>query len=306
MRTVLAALALAAMFIACKAKPAPAFDESYELGNAWEKSGEFEGDIIMSPDNIRNGLVNEVFYWPNKTLVYKVDSDSLDERQIGMIDRAVAEFHKKTCIRMREKNYHDKDYVFITGKGAHGCSSHVGRQGGRQPLYLKPNELGKGCFKRGTIIHELLHALGFYHQQSAPERDQYVKIIWDNIQPGREHNFRKYDTESVSNFNVTYDYQSIMHYSAYAFSQNEKKTIVPLVKSRYRYFNFPVKKENGATIGQRKTLSKKDVAKLHYMYNCKTTYTEKPDLGSAHGPDTDTDDTDDSDDIGDIETIIED
>ncbi|KAK3913390.1 Seminal metalloprotease 1 [Frankliniella fusca] len=303
---ILAVWAFATILVACKAKPAPEFDfltdfltdwiddsdifgtseKSYELGNPWEKSGEFEGDIILGPDDsIRNGLVNEVFYWPNKTLVYKIDTDSLDESQRSTIERAIAEFHKKTCIRMREKNHHDLDYVFITGKGAHGCSSHVGRQGGKQALFLKPNQPGKGCFKKGTIIHELLHALGFYHQQSAPERDQYVKILWDNIQPGREHNFRKYDRDSVSDFNVSYDYQSIMHYSAYAFSQNEKKTIVPL--------------ENGATIGQRKTLSEKDIAKLHNMYKCKTTYTEEPDFGSTHGPDTDTDD------IGDFETILE-
>lgn len=49
---------------------------------------------------------------------------------------------------------------------------------------------------------------------------------------GREHNFKKYERETVTNFNVTYDYESIMHYSAYAFSHNEEKTIVPLVSPR--------------------------------------------------------------------------
>ena len=55
-------------------------DESDELGNPWEKSGEFEGDIILKPDeSIRNGLINDEFYWPNKTLIYKIDSETYGE-----------------------------------------------------------------------------------------------------------------------------------------------------------------------------------------------------------------------------------
>lgn len=52
-------------------------DEGRELGNAWEKSGEFEGDILIgADDSIRNGLISDTFYWPNKTLVYKLDTDT--------------------------------------------------------------------------------------------------------------------------------------------------------------------------------------------------------------------------------------
>ena len=37
------------------------------------------------------------------------------------------------------------------------------------------------CRKKAVIQHELMHALGFHHEMTRPDRDQYVKIIWDKI-----------------------------------------------------------------------------------------------------------------------------
>ena len=58
------------------------------------------------------------------------------------------------------------------------CSSYVGNIGiGAQDL-----SLGKGCLNLAAIKHELMHAIGFYHEQSRTDRDDYVTIHYDNIQ----------------------------------------------------------------------------------------------------------------------------
>lgn len=41
-----------------------------------------------------------------------------------------------------------------------------------------------GCMDRGIIQHELLHALGFYHEHTRSDRDQYVRINWENVPEG--------------------------------------------------------------------------------------------------------------------------
>ena len=58
--------------------------------------------------------------------------------------------------------------------------SHVGRRGGQQDVTI-----GHGCTRLGTCQHELLHALGTIHEQSRPDRDDHVTIVWDNIKESK-------------------------------------------------------------------------------------------------------------------------
>ena len=62
-----------------------------------------------------------------------------------------------------------------------------------------------------TVTHEVGHAIGFAHEQSRSDRDESIKIIWENIQEGKEHNFDKVETNSTG---IEYDYTSVMQYDS--------------------------------------------------------------------------------------------
>ena len=42
---------------------------------------------------------------------------------------------------------------------------------------------------QGVILHEMMHAMGFYHEQSRRDRNEYVRINYENIKKGRESTF---------------------------------------------------------------------------------------------------------------------
>lgn len=103
----------------------------------------------------------------------------IDRDQIELIKEAMQEYHEKTCLRFRPYKDTDDDYVTIQAKKS-GCWSLVGRHGHGQVLNLQ----NPGCVHHGVVVHELMHALGFYHQQSAADRDEWVTIHWENIKSG--------------------------------------------------------------------------------------------------------------------------
>ncbi|KAL5274454.1 hypothetical protein ACFFRR_000908 [Megaselia abdita] len=228
----------------------PKREEVHELSsdienNVWEESGFFEGDIFLGSK--RNGMLNETYYWPDSLIPFQIDENDFNETQVNIILGAMEEYKKRTCIRFRAFQKNDENWIVFKGNNT-GCWSSVGMQKGQQVVNLNTPR----CVTHGVVLHEILHALGFFHQQSSTNRDDFVKINWENILEGKESNFNKYNTTYITSFGVDYDYGSIMHYSGKAFSKNGDPTIEPLM--------------NGVSLGQRKELSESDTLKLNKMY----------------------------------------
>jgi hypothetical protein len=215
-----------------------------------------EGDILLGPATalpFRYGipwqstmnsksavaLANRSYLWPGAEIPYAVDSSA--QRASASIDWAVQQFNG-TALSVRPRTAADRDYVVFRDRGV-SCSSYLGRQGGPQDIDIS------GC-SAGSIVHELLHAAGFYHEQSRGDRDEHVTIMWDEISPEMRLNFEKRDAHGQDI--GPYDYGSIMHYPGYAGSKSGRPTIVPRVPS--------------ARIGQRENLSPLDRAGIETLY----------------------------------------
>lgn len=173
---------------------------------------------------------------------------------MGRIKDAMREYHTHTCIKFVQRLPSDPDYLFIQNRNT-GCWSSVGRVGGRQEVNLQ----SPGCTtKVGTVMHELMHALGFMHEHNREDRDGFVDILMGNVKPGYENDFQKAAAGSTNSFGVPYDYGSLLHYSPTAFSRNGQPTIQARQSSG-----------GAGQMGQREQFSKGDLAKVNTMYNCK-------------------------------------
>ncbi|XP_049454361.1 meprin A subunit beta [Epinephelus fuscoguttatus] len=206
-----------------------------------------EGDIVLDERQTRNSIIGDQYRWP-KTIPYYMEDD-LEINAKGVILKAFEQYRLKTCIDFKPWSG-EANYISIFKGG--GCFSSVGnRRVGKQKL-----SIGRNCDRIATIEHEFLHALGFWHEQSRSDRDDYVRIMWDRISEGREHNFNTYNDTTSSSLGVPYDYGSMMHYSKNAFRNGTEPTIVTKIPAF------------SDVIGQRMEFSDSDLLKLHRLYNC--------------------------------------
>ncbi|XP_046666585.1 zinc metalloproteinase nas-4-like isoform X2 [Homalodisca vitripennis] len=207
-----------------------------------------EGDIIPSASNVQ--FTDLGAKWPNATVPFLFHNMMSYDGRLQVL-KAMNEYHRHTCIQFQKREA-ERDYLVIGSSYQYVCASSVGRQGGAQLLHLGP-----ACTRNiGTPMHELMHALGFYHEHMRPDRDRYVYINYSNIDEILWKNFLEVNPGiGVHELGAGYDFGSLMHYRLCAMTNNTWPTIVPKVVTH-------------AKIGQRIGFSRKDIIKLNHFYNC--------------------------------------
>ncbi|KAJ0002344.1 hypothetical protein NQD34_002140, partial [Periophthalmus magnuspinnatus] len=211
-----------------------------------------EGDIAIDNEAERNAdpCTSRGCKWGKNTdgkvyVPYSI-SNNYSSREKSIITRGLESFSSFSCIRFRPSRSSDRDWLSIESQS--GCYSYVGRQGGAQTLSLDR----RGCLYHSTVQHELLHALGFNHEQTRSDRDQHIKVHWENIMDGMAYNFDIIDT---LNQGTPYDYGSVMQYERYAFSKNNLPTMEPVP-------------DPNVIFGEATEMSQNDITRLNRLYQC--------------------------------------
>lgn len=191
----------------------------------------------------RTGRANFVNLWPNRIVYYSINVGLPNSSRVT---DAIAHWQANTNIQFVQRTNQANYIEFIKDDGCY--SNGIGMIGGKQLI-----SLDDGCTS-GSAIHEIGHALGFFHEQTRADRDSYLIINWNNIEDDEDHNFQTYEARGFQGFELgTLDWSSIMLYGPYFFSKNGSPTITTLSGATYSY-NSSV-------------LSTGDIQTYNYMYN---------------------------------------
>jgi hypothetical protein len=187
------------------------------------------------------------FLWPGGVVPYVFSANTTSGMQDAARD-AMDEIEAISAVTFVPRTT-EFDYVFIQDSNVN--SSFVGRQGGSQTL----NMYNWGY--KYIIVHELMHALGIWHEQQRSDRDTFVQIEWANIQTGQDHNF----TIRTGTNHGPYDFESVMHYSQCSFSN------CPCSASCRTITALPGYEQFQSTMGQRSQMSDGDIATINDLYD---------------------------------------
>ncbi|KAK7886880.1 hypothetical protein WMY93_026501 [Mugilogobius chulae] len=206
-------------------------------------------DIKMS-NVARSSILPETSLW-SSPVPYVLEND-LDLNAKGVILKAFDQFRLKSCIDFKPR---EQEEYYISVQKLDGCWSYIGRtKTNGQEL-----SIGQNCDTIATVEHEFFHALGFYHEQSRYDRDDFVTIHLENVLKGYENNFLKVSSDESTTHGTPYDYWSVMHYNKNAFSNGNGLTITTIDPA---YQDI---------IGQRYEVSTTDIKELNLLYNCNST-----------------------------------
>lgn len=176
-----------------------------------------DGCILVPDDGYGDRSYVPGSAWPSGYIPFEFASDVTQANRQHMKNAMWIVSQTVADINFVERANGEVPYVYITNNapaGTAGVSYGIGLSN-----WFGANEMAMAAdYWDNTFIaaHELMHRLGFHHEQSRPDRDDHVNIEWDNITSGNSSQFLRYASDNT--LGTPYDYTSIMHYGACGFS----------------------------------------------------------------------------------------
>jgi hypothetical protein len=219
-----------------------------------------EGDIAVGPESLQPsgfgakmrdlgrvvlesiGIAGAGFRWTGARIPFEILSGNNTS-----INEAIAHWHANTPIRLVPRTKADTDYVVFRASSS-GSDSEVGKRRPGQFINIKLTA------RVPVIIHEIGHAVGLWHEHTRDDRDTYVEVIEDNIDPTAMRYFDIHDIDG-DKLGSAYDFASLMHYPPSAFAKEPQNPARPSIRGR-----------NGETFGQAVGLSVGDINAVRTMY----------------------------------------
>jgi hypothetical protein len=164
------------------------------------------------------------YLWPKvdgvATVYYIIDTNS-DPQATPTINAAIAQFNLDfpgviQWVQWDPQNPQSPNYVDID-LSANDYSGSCEASEGYDAVPAQPMAGSFLCVE-GTILHEMGHVIGLWHEQSRSDRDTYIAVNYQNIIKGSRFNFDIIQ-DDVQNMTL-YDYASLMQYPAFSFNRN--------------------------------------------------------------------------------------
>ena len=244
-----------------------------------------DGDVLINEKGIyelikknaetRSAVHRNPFkYWVNREVRYKFD-DAASSDFISRVENAINDIESNCGVRFQLTTSTSGDYiVFVQSTSAVGNNSWVGCQGGCQVVNIHDYTY------HGIILHETLHALGFFHEHSRQDRDNYITINWDNIRNNMRYAFNKYTVTYGEGYDISsIDEDSVMMYSSYI--SDPSFVFDPSVPVMYW-----VADPSHSFGGQRSYLSDGDIKGLVSVYGPPYTFVDKTITPIQHSTQT--------------------
>jgi hypothetical protein len=162
------------------------------------------------------------FGWSRNIVPFEISS-SLSSTLKTRVNSAIAHWNANTIVRLQARSGEGDFVRFVPFDDPTICvSMGVGKQGGMQEIRLNP-----GC-STGSIIHEIGHAIGLFHEQNRNDRDGFIVVHFENMDddPTIRAQFDKGPFGSVDA--GTIDFGSIMMYGSFDFSNDGQATMTRL------------------------------------------------------------------------------